>query len=144
MGSNLIGLVGIAVLLGIAYALSTNRKAINLRVVGAAFALQVFIAVMVLYTDGGSVVLESLANGVNAVIGYSREGINMIFGSLASQELLQLPEDVQTFKSDGRWLGEGEGNYVVVFAVHVLPVIIFFSALMSVMYHLRIMQWVGN
>ena len=142
MGSNLIGLVGIAVLLGIAYALSTNRKAINLRVVGAAFALQVFIAVMVLYTDGGSVVLQSLANGVNAVIGFSREGINMIFGSLASQELLQLPEDVHTFKSDGRWLGEGEGEYVVVFAVHVLPVIIFFSALMSVMYHLRIMQWV--
>ncbi len=102
MGSNLIGLVGIAVLLGIAYALSTNRKAINLRVVGAAFALQVFIAVMVLYTDGGSVVLASLANGVNAVIGFSREGINLIFGSLASQELLQLPEDVQTFKSDGR------------------------------------------
>ena len=142
MGSNLIGLVGIAVLLGIAFALSTNRKAINLRVVGAAFALQVFIAVMVLYTDGGSVVLASLANGVNAVIGYSREGINMIFGSLASQELLQLPEDVQTYKSDGRWLGQGEGEYVVVFAVHVLPVIIFFSALMSVMYHLRIMQWV--
>ena len=142
MGSNLIGLVGIAVLLGIAFALSTNRKAINLRVVGAAFALQVFIAVMVLYTDGGSVVLASLANGVNAVIGFSREGINMIFGSLASQELLQLPEDVQTYKSDGRWLGQGEGEYVVVFAVHVLPVIIFFSALMSVMYHLRIMQWV--
>jgi concentrative nucleoside transporter, CNT family len=142
MGSNLIGLVGIAVLLGIAYALSTDRKAINFRIVGAAFALQVFIAVMVLYTDGGSVVLASLANGVNAVIGYSREGINMIFGSLASQELLQLPEDVQTYKSDGRWLGQGEGEYVVVFAVHVLPVIIFFSALMSVMYHLRIMQWV--
>jgi len=142
MGSNLIGIVGIAVLLGIAYALSTNRKAINLRVVGAAFALQVFIAVMVLYTDGGNVVLASLANGVNAVIGFSREGINMIFGSLASQELLQLPEDVQTYKSDGRWLGQGEGEYVVVFAVHVLPVIIFFSALMSVMYHLRIMQWV--
>ncbi len=142
MGSNLIGLVGIAVLLGIAFALSTNRKAINLRVVGAAFALQVFIAVMVLYTDGGGVVLQSLANGVNAVIGFSREGINMIFGSLASQDLLQLPERIDEFEEKGEWLSPDKRKYVVVFAVHVLPVIIFFSALMSVMYHLRIMQWV--
>jgi CNT family concentrative nucleoside transporter len=122
MGSNLIGLVGIAALLGIAVALSTNRKAINLRVVGAAFALQVTIATFVLFTESGGSVLDKMSNGVNAIIGYSRAGIDMLFGTLASEAFL--------------------GENVVVFAVHVLPVIIFFSALMSVMYHLRIMQWI--
>ena len=116
----LIGLVGIVVILAIAVLFSTNRKAINLRVVGAAFGLQVVIAILVLYTSGGQGVLETLSGWVMAVIGYSREGINMVFGPLASEELL------------GR----------VSFAVHVLPIIIFFSALMSVLYHMQIMQWV--
>ena len=118
--TNYIGLAGIAVILAIAYLLSSNRKAINLRVVGAAFGLQVVIAVLVLYTSGGQGVLESLSGWVMAVIGYSRVGIEMVFGPLASEELL--------------------GS--VSFAVHVLPIIIFFSALMSVLYHLQIMQWV--
>ncbi len=120
MGSNLIGLVGIAVILTIAVLLSSNRKAINFRIVGAAFAFQVVIATLVLYTDGGSVVIEKMSVGAMAVIGYSRAGIEMVFGPLASEELL--------------------GS--VSFAVHVLPIIIFFSALMSVLYYLRIMQWI--
>jgi len=120
MGSNLIGLVGIAVILTIAVLLSSNRKAINFRIVGAAFAFQVVIATLVLYTDGGSVVIDKISVGAMAVIGYSRAGIEMVFGPLASEELL--------------------GS--VSFAVHVLPIIIFFSALMSVLYYLRIMQWI--
>ncbi len=120
MGSNLIGLVGIAVILTIAVLLSSNRKAINFRIVGAAFAFQVVIATLVLYTDGGSVVIDKMSVGAMAVIGYSRAGIEMVFGPLASEELL--------------------GS--VSFAVHVLPIIIFFSALMSVLYYLRIMQWI--
>ena len=120
MGSNLIGLVGIAVILTIAVLLSSNRKAINFRIVGAAFAFQVVIATLVLYTDGGSVVIDKMSVGAMAVIGYSRAGIEMVFGPLASEELL--------------------GS--VSFAVHVLPIIIFFSALMTVIYYLRIMQWI--
>ena len=120
MGSNLIGLVGIATILTIAVLLSSNRKAINFRIVGAAFAFQVVIATLVLYTDGGSVVIDKMSVGAMAVIGYSRAGIEMVFGPLASEELL--------------------GS--VSFAVHVLPIIIFFSALMSVLYYLRIMQWI--
>lgn len=120
MSSNLIGLVGIAVILGIAYLLSSNRRAINLRIVGAAFALQVVVATLVLYTNKGSDVLDSMSGGVMAVIGYSRDGIDMVFGPLASEEFL--------------------GS--ISFAVHVLPIIIFFSALMSVLYYLRVMQWI--
>ena len=65
MGSNLIGLVGIGVILGIAYALSSNRKAINLRIVGAAFGLQAAMAAFVLYSDGGragSLVMQGECN----------------------------------------------------------------------------------
>jgi CNT family concentrative nucleoside transporter len=118
---NYIGILGIVVLLGIAFAFSSNRKAINLRVVGAAFALQAALATFVLRFDAGQTVIDTLSKGVLAIIEYSRAGINMVFGILASKELL------------------GES---ISFAVHVLPIIIFFSALMSVMYHLRIMEWV--
>ena len=121
MGSNLISLAGIVVILGIAYALSTDRKAINLRIVGAAFALQAMIATLVLFTDGGAVALDRMSSGVMAVIGYAGRGIDMVFGSA-----LSTPDALGA----------------VSFAIHVLPVIIFFSALMSVLYYLKVMQWI--
>jgi len=116
---NLIGLAGMAVILGIAFAFSSNRRAINLRVVGAALGLQVVIAVLVLYWDRGQNAIEVMKNGVMAVIGFSQAGINMVFGPLADTEVIGFS-----------------------FAINVLPIIIFFSALMSVMYHLRIMEWI--
>jgi len=118
MSGSLIGLAGIAVILGAAYLFSGNRKAINLRIVGAAFALQIAIATFVLYFDWGKRAIEKISGGVQAIIDYSGAGIAMVFGPLANA-------------SDG-----------VIFAVNVLPVIIFFSALMSVLYHLKIMQWI--
>ena len=117
--SNLIGLVGIVVILAIAFAFSSNRKAVNLRIVGAAFALQVLVAVFVLYTDWGTIAIDKMSTGVLAVIGFSRDGIEFVFGGLANSDALGFS-----------------------FAVNVLPIIIFFSALMSVLYHLRIMEWV--
>lgn len=118
MSGNLIGLAGIAVILGAAVLFSDNRKAINLRIVGAAFALQVAIAAFVLYFDWGKRAIEKISGAVQAVIDFSGAGIGMVFGPLANA-------------SEG-----------VIFAVNVLPVIIFFSALMSVLYHLKIMQWI--
>jgi concentrative nucleoside transporter, CNT family len=116
---NLIGLAGMAVILGIAFAFSSNRKAINLRIVGAAFGLQVLIAVLVLYWDQGQRAIAAMKNGVMAVIGFSQAGINMVFGPLADTEVIGFS-----------------------FAINVLPIIIFFSALMSVLYHLRLMEWI--
>lgn len=118
MAGNFIGIVGMVLIIAIAVLFSTNRKAINLRIVGAALALQVVIAVFVLYLDAGKRAIEGISTGVQAVIDYSKEGINMVFGPLAN-----LPDGF-------------------VFAINVLPVIIFFSALMSVLYHLKIMQWI--
>jgi len=118
MSGSFMGLVGIAVLLGIAVLFSSNRRAISLRVVVAAFALQVAVAAFVLYFEWGKRSIETLSNGVQAVIDFSRAGIDMVFGGLAS--------DVVGFS----------------FAINVLPVIVFFASLMSVLYHLKVMQWV--
>ena len=115
---NYIGIIGIVVLLGIAYAASSNRKAINLRIVGAAFALQAAIAAFVIYSDAGRAVIRGISTGVLAVINFSRAGIDMVFGPLADTEIVGFS-----------------------FAINILPIIIFFAALMSVMYHLRIMEW---
>ncbi len=117
--SNLIGIAGIAAILGIAFLFSSNRRAINLRIVGAAFGLQVVVAVIVLYWDKGQKAIEVMSDGVMAVIGYSQAGIDMVFGPLADTEVIGFS-----------------------FAINVLPIIIFFSALMSVLYHLRVMEWV--
>ncbi len=116
MSGNYIGLVGICVILGIAWLLSTNRKAIRFRTVGAAFGLQVAIAAFVLYLDWGKRMIQSISGAVQAVIDYSGAGIDMVFGPLAS------------------------ASVGFSFALNVLPIIIFFSALMSVMYHMKIMQ----
>lgn len=116
MAGTLIGLIGIVVILGIAWLISGNRKAISLRIVGAAFALQALVAAFVIYSDTGKAVIEKMSFGVLKVMGYSRDGIEFVFGGLATTE--------------GIWS----------FAINVLPMIVFFSALMSVLYHVKIMQ----
>jgi CNT family concentrative nucleoside transporter len=116
---NYIGILGIVVILGIAVAFSSNRKAINLRIVAAAFVLQTVIAAFVLYSSWGRNAIDTMSRGVMAIINYSRAGIEMVFGPLANTEIVGFS-----------------------FAINVLPIIIFFAALMSVLYHLRIMEWV--
>ena len=121
----LTGLAGIAVILLIAFALSTNRRAISLRVVGSAFALQVAIAVLVLYVPWGVSALRGASAGVSALLGYAHNGVDFLFGPLAKPEI--------------------GGNS---FAIAALPVIIFFASLVSILYYLGIMQlivrWIGG
>jgi CNT family concentrative nucleoside transporter len=137
---NYIGIIGILVLLGIAYAFSSNRKAINFRVVGAALVLQAAIAAFVLYFDAGRGAIEFLSNGVLAIIGYSRAGIDMLFGPLAD---IFIPTRGMLDGEYGLVPPEGADMGVAFsFAINVLPIIIFFAALMSVLYHLRIMEWI--
>ena len=124
MNSNLLGLAGIAVIVLIAVIFSSNRKAIRLRVVGAAFGLQALIAFLVLRTPWGAVALEKMSNGVVNLLGYAKEGTQFLFGEIATV------------------YGEK------VFAIAALPVIIFFASLVAILYHLGIMQrivrWVGG
>lgn len=119
MPQSVSGLFGVAAIFLIALALSTNRRAINLRIVLSAFAIQVAIAVLVMNVPAGRYVIGGLSTGVTQLLAYSSAGIEMVFGSLASVE-----------------------ESGVIFAVIVLPVIVFFASLMSVLYHIGIMQWV--
>ncbi len=123
--STLISIIGIFVLLGIAYLLSNNRKAINFRTVGGALAIQIFIGAFILYVPVGRDALLAMADGVSKVIGYGNEGIKFLFGGLATDS------SFKAFGNDG-----------FIFAVRVLPVIVFFSALISLLYYIGVMQWV--
>ena len=117
------GVIGIVVLLAIAYALSHHRKAINFRTVGFAFAIQVILGAFVLYVPFGKDVLESMTNGVQSVIDSAKVGIDFLFGGLGTDAMF-------------------ENGVGFVFAVRVLPNIIFFSSLIAVLYYLNIMPWV--
>jgi concentrative nucleoside transporter, CNT family len=111
------GVGGMLVLLALAVALSTDRRAIRLRTVAGAFVIQLGFGVLVLYWQAGQKALETIAEGFQAVIDSSKEGIEFLFGPV-------LPE---------------EGS---VFAFQVLPVIVFFASLTAVLYHWNILQWV--
>jgi CNT family concentrative nucleoside transporter len=125
MNRFLIGLAGIAVILGLAVLLSSDRRAIRLRIVSAAFALQAGIAVLVLYSSAGKIVLGKMSGGVANLLGYSQRGTEFLFGKMATPEI------------------GGQS-----FAIAALPVIIFFASLVSILYYLGLMQlivrWVGG
>ncbi len=115
--------LGIFALLAIAFAFSKHRKNINWRTISLAFLLQISLAGFVLYIPFGKDVLTSISNGVQGVIDSAQAGINFLFGGLGTDAMF----------------GNGVG---FVFAIRVLPVIIFFSSLIAVLYYLGIMQWV--
>ncbi|MXO96471.1 NupC/NupG family nucleoside CNT transporter [Erythrobacter aquimaris] len=120
----LINAIGILAILFIAFLLSTGKRRIKLRVVGAAFALQALMALLVLRTPWGVEAIQAMSNGVIALLDYSKAGITAIFG----------PMDANPFTNT--------------FVIAALPVIIFFAALVSILYHWGIMQrlvrWVGG
>jgi len=117
------GVIGIFVLLAIAYGLSKNRESINIRTVGFAFLLQMLLGAFVLYVPFGKDVLTSITASVQSVIDSAKVGINFLFGGLGTDAMFD----------------NGVG---FVFAIRVLPNIIFFSSLIAVLYYLGIMQWV--
>ncbi|VXC97019.1 NupC/NupG family nucleoside CNT transporter [Sphingomonas sp. 8AM] len=125
MQRTLIGLAGIAVILLLATLLSADRRAIRLRIVASAFALQATIATIVLYWTPGRAALAGASAGVAALLGYSQKGTEFLFGNLASPAI------------------GGQS-----FAIAALPVIIFFASLVSILYYLGVMQfvvrWIGG
>ena len=121
----LTSLAGMAIILGLAVLLSSNRRAIRLRVVCSAFALQAGFAALVLYVPLGKTMLQGAAKAVDGLLGYAHAGVDFLFGPLASPEI---------------------GGHS--FAISALPVIIFFAALISILYYIGIMQlvirWIGG
>lgn len=116
--SAVISLLGIFVLFFIAYLSSTQRSAINWRTVGLALLLQFSLGGIVLYLPAGVAMLSAISNAVTSVLGNAQDGIAFVFGPIGAFEM------------------------GFIFAFHVLPVIVFFSALVSVLYYLGIMGWI--
>lgn len=112
------GVIGIAGILLLAFAFSKNRKAINPRTVIGAFAIQFVFALMVLKWEFGKKILQFVSSIVQKVIDSSNAGIDFLFGGILGAE-----------------------NASFTFALQVLPIIIFFSSLISVLYYFGIMQW---
>ena len=111
------GLFGLAVLIGLAWLFSNNRRGVDWKLVGIGLALQLVIAAFVLLTPWGASVFDALSSGFVKLLGFTTEGARFIFGDFTDP-----------------------AKFGFVFAFQVLPTIIFFASFMSVLYHLGVMQ----
>lgn len=115
-----ISIVGILLILGCAYLFSNNRKAIRSSFIVKALTLQMILAYLILHTSGGKRIFDSLANGFQKVYQFADQGASFVFGSLS----------------------DASQPWGWIFGVKVIPIIIFFGALTSLLFHLRIVQYV--
>jgi CNT family concentrative nucleoside transporter len=113
----LMSLVGLVVMVAIAFGLSSDRKNINWKTVGSGIALQLTLGLLILKTSGGQAVFEGARSFFTGILAYTNEGSKFIFGSLMEVN-----------------------RFGFIFFVMVLPTIIFMSSLMSILYHLGLMQ----
>ena len=119
------GLLGIVLILGVAFLMSNNRKAINYRTVGVGLLLQVLLAVFILKTEVGQNLFQWLGNAINTLLGQADKGAQFVFGSLVNRDLM-----IKAF---------GPGNDYIFF-FKVVPTIIFVAVLVNMFYHLGILQ----
>lgn len=120
------GLIGIVLILGIAFAMSNNRKAINYRVVGSGLLIQTLLALFILKTTIGQDIFGFLSEAVKKILSFSDQGAEFVFGIVANK-------DSELTKVVG-------AQYSFIFFFRVIPTIIFVAVLISILYHLGIMQ----
>jgi len=113
------GFLGLIVILGVAWLLSNNKRAIKPSTVAWGLGLQLLFAILVLKTGVGYI-FQAIGNGVNAMLGYVEVGSEFLFGPLGTQK----------------------GPYGVIFAFQVLPIVIFIASFFAILYYLGVMQWV--
>lgn len=118
-------LLGMACLLAIAYLLSNNRRGVSLRTLLAALATQLVLGALVLFVPPGRAALAMAANGVNQVLEMGNHGIAFVFGGLVGNKMFDL---------------FGDGGFV--FGLRVLPMIIFVTSLIAVLYYIGVMKWI--
>ncbi len=112
------GLIGMALIIALAYGMSHNRKAIKWRIVGWGLTLQVIFAIFVLRIPFGQTLFRNLGDAVTSILHYSYVGSSFVFGPL----------------------GEANSKLGVIFAFQILPAIIFISALFAILYYIGVMQ----
>jgi CNT family concentrative nucleoside transporter len=125
-------LTGVLVIMTIAYAFSTNRRAIDKRTVAWGLALQIVFALIVLKTEAGRIVFQKLAAVINKLLDFAFVGSGMVFGPLGNKDVW--PRIMNTV------LGPEGAQYSVIFAFQVLPTIIFIAALFAILYYFGVMQ----
>jgi CNT family concentrative nucleoside transporter len=125
-------LLGAAVILGIAYLFSTNRRAINWTTVAWGLGLQVVFALIVLKTTAGQRVFSTLGDGITKLLSFASVGADMVFGPLGTSAVWSRVMNAT--------LGEEGARYAVIFAFQVLPTIIFIAALFAILYYFGVMQ----
>jgi len=135
LGERLIGILGIATMLGLTVLMSYNRKAINWKLVASGLGLQAVFGVIVLKTDAGRAVFAKVGDAITGLLRFQEEGARFVFGNLVQSTVPVTGTGVDP--SAGMVAETG-----AFFAFNVLPTIIFFSSLMSVLYYLGVMQWV--
>jgi concentrative nucleoside transporter, CNT family len=116
-----VSILGALTMLGLAYALSCNRRQVDFKVVLWGVGLQWVFAAMLLWVPWGKVALEAVADFVTGVLNHSYAGSSFVFGALGLE-------------------GGGDSNLGVVFAFQILPTIVFVAALFAILYHLGVMQ----
>lgn len=121
----LVGLIGIALILGIAYLISNNRKAINYRTVGVGLVLQLGLALLVLKFEPGKNAFSYLGAIVTQVLSFADRGADFVFGSLVNKNIME------------KIMGEGRD---FIFFFKIIPTIIFVAVLVSIAYHIGLMQ----
>jgi concentrative nucleoside transporter, CNT family len=119
------GLIGIVLILGVAFLMSNNRKAINYRLVGVGLSLQAALAVFILKTDTGKFIFGAVGHYIERLLMLAHKGSEFVFGSLVNKELM-----TQAFGPTG--------NYIFFF--NVIPTIIFVAVLVNIAYHIGLMQ----
>ena len=124
--------VGLVVILSIAYALSSNRRAIDTRTVAWGLSLQILFAILVLKTTAGQRVFQTLGGWINRLLDFAFVGSSMVFGPLGDKEVWP--------RIMNQVLGAEGARYSVIFAFQVLPTIIFIAALFAVLYYFGVMQ----
>jgi concentrative nucleoside transporter, CNT family len=137
LADRLIGLLGIATMIAIAVLLSYDRRRINWRLVATGLALQALFGILVLKTEPGRLFFAWLGSAITGLLGFQEQGARFVFGNLVQSNVpVGIPGPNGALDAGAGYVAN-TGAYI---AFNVLPTIIFFSALMSVLYYLNIMQ----
>jgi CNT family concentrative nucleoside transporter len=132
-----ISLIGIPIQIGICYALSTNRRKVDWKLVGWGMGLQFIFALLILKTTAGAVVFNYLNDAVVRLLSFTKDGASFVFGNLVNFTVPVSVSGEGAAQLSGTQMVANTGAF---FAFSVLPTIIFFSAFMAILYHLGIMQ----
>lgn len=137
LGSRLIGVLGIVTMLGLAVLLSYDRRRINWRLVAAGLGLQLAFGILVLKTSGGRAFFDTVGALVTALLRFQEAGARFVFGNLVQSWVPVGTPGANGAIDSTAGLVANAGAF---FAFNVLPTIIFFCSLMSVLYYLGVMQ----